>query len=68
MYSVTVSPKFEITIPKEICEFLQLQPGQELQLLQYQERLELIVPAEVEKMQGFLKGIDTSFERDEERF
>lgn len=42
MTIVTVSPKFQVVIPKEIGEALQLKPGQKVQLLQCQNRIEFI--------------------------
>mgnify|MGYP001611850271 FL=1 len=40
MLTVTVSPKYQIVIPKEIRNKLQLKPGQKLQLFQIGEKIE----------------------------
>jgi AbrB family looped-hinge helix DNA binding protein len=64
---VVISPKFQIVIPKEIREALHWQPGEKLQVFRYQNRLEFIPVKDVKKMRGFLKDIDTSIERDEDR-
>jgi AbrB family looped-hinge helix DNA binding protein len=67
METVTVSPKFQVVIPKGIRESLKLAPGQKIQALLYDNRIELIPVRSVKKMRGFLKGIDTSIDRDTDR-
>ncbi len=67
MSVVTVSPKFQVVIPREIREALRLQPGQKVQVLQYQNRVEFIPVQSMRKMRGFLKGIDTTVTRDGDR-
>jgi AbrB family looped-hinge helix DNA binding protein len=67
METVTISPKFQVVIPKAMCERLGLTAGQKVQVIAYDNRLELIPEQPIEKMRGFLKGIDTSFEREEDR-
>lgn len=67
METVTVSPKFQIVIPKEIRESLKLAPGQKIQALLYENRIELIPVRPIKKMRGFLKGIDTSIDRESDR-
>lgn len=60
MSVVTVSPKFQVVIPLAIRESMGLQPGQKLQALQYQNRIEFIPLRSIRSMRGFLKGIDTT--------
>lgn len=67
METVTVSPKFQVVIPKEIRESLRLVPGQKIQALLYENRIELIPVRPIKKMRGFLKGIDTTIDRDTDR-
>jgi AbrB family looped-hinge helix DNA binding protein len=67
METVTVSPKFQVVIPKEIRESLKLVPGQKIQALLYENRIELIPVRPVKKMRGFLKGIDTTIGRETDR-
>ena len=67
MNTVTVSPKFQVVIPREIRESLGLQPGQKVQVLQYENRIEFIPLRPIEQMRGFLKGIDKTIEREPDR-
>jgi len=62
---VTVSPKFQVVIPRQVREALELAPGQKLQAVVIGDRLELVPIVPMKTMRGFLKGIDT--ERDEEQ-
>jgi AbrB family looped-hinge helix DNA binding protein len=64
---VTVSPKFQVVIPREIREALGLVPGQKVQALQYQNRIEFIPVRAMREMRGFLKGIDSTVARDKDR-
>jgi AbrB family looped-hinge helix DNA binding protein len=67
MFTVTVSPKFQVVIPKAIRKSLDLQPGQKVQAILYEDRIELIPVKPMPSMRGFLKGIDTSIEREADR-
>ena len=42
MTTVTVSPKYQIVIPKEIRERMGIKPGQKLRALTYGNRLEFV--------------------------
>ena len=67
MTAVTVSPKFQVVIPKEIREALGIFSGQKIQMLTYQNRIELIPLKSMREMKGFLKGINTNVQRDKDR-
>lgn len=67
METVTISPKFQVVIPKRIRDTLKLSPGQKVQAIAYDNRIELIPVRSIKKMRGFLKGIDTSVRRAEDR-
>lgn len=67
MTSVTVSPKFQIVIPKEIRESMGIVSGQKVQITSYQGRIEVIPLKPMKEMRGFLKGIDTTVRREEDR-
>jgi len=67
MQSVTVSPKYQVVIPKIVRESLKLRPGQKMQVVEYAGRIELIPEREIKELRGFLKGINTEFKREEDR-
>jgi AbrB family looped-hinge helix DNA binding protein len=67
MAAVTVSPKFQVVIPKEIRRRLGLLPGQKVQVVVYGDRIELIPVRTAKRMRGFLKGIDTRVPREGDR-
>ena len=67
MVTVTVSPKFQVVIPKQVREKLRIQPGQKLQILQFDDRIEFLPLQNIKDMRGFLKGIDTEIQRDKDR-
>jgi AbrB family looped-hinge helix DNA binding protein len=67
MTIVTVSPEFQVVIPKDVREAVDIRPGQKLRVIAYWNRIELIPVRSIEKARGFLKGIDTSMERDGDR-
>jgi AbrB family looped-hinge helix DNA binding protein len=67
METVMVSPKFEVVIPRAIRESLSIRPGQKVQVLLYEDRIELIPVKPVKKMRGFLRGIETTIEREADR-
>jgi len=64
--TVTVSSKFQIVIPKGVRESLDIKPGQRLFVLEHRGCVELIPERPIARMRGFLKGLDASFEREEE--
>jgi AbrB family looped-hinge helix DNA binding protein len=67
MGTITISPKFQVVIPKAIREELGLLPGQKVQAIAYGERIELIPIRPIREMRGFLKGIDTAVDRESDR-
>ncbi len=67
MPTLTVSPKFQVVIPKQIRESLGLRPGQKIHATLFNGRIELIPLQPMNQMRGFLPGIDTTIERDGDR-
>ena len=67
MQSVTVSPKFQVVIPRPIRDRLRLQPGQKMRVIEYSGRVEFIPERDISELRGFVKGINTSFKREEDR-
>ena len=67
METVSVSPKFQVVIPKSIREALGLQPGQKLHAMRYGDRVELMPVRSLAQARGFLAGIDTTVLREGDR-
>ena len=67
MFLVTVSPKFQVVIPRAVREALGIKPGQKVQVVQYDNRVELIPVKPTKQTRGFVKGIDTTVERKSDR-
>ena len=67
MSVVTVSPKFQVVIPRHIREALKLEPGQKVQAFEYEGRVEFIPVRPAKALRGFLRGLDTSVPRERDR-
>jgi AbrB family looped-hinge helix DNA binding protein len=67
MDSLTISPKFQVVIPKHIRGALGLRAGQKVQAIQYGDRVELVPIVPAKQMRGFLRGIDTTVAREADR-
>jgi AbrB family looped-hinge helix DNA binding protein len=68
MDTVTLSPKYQVVIPKKIRERMKVRKGQKFQVFYFEGRIELIPVRNIKDMRGFLKGIDTSITRKKDRF
>ncbi|HEY0036584.1 MAG TPA: AbrB/MazE/SpoVT family DNA-binding domain-containing protein [Longimicrobium sp.] len=67
METATISATFQVAIPESMRERLNLRPGQQVHLIPYENRIEFIPLRPIEEMRGFLRGMSTDFERDEDR-
>ena len=67
MESVTVSPKYQVVIPKKVREQLDIKPGQKVQVIVFDGRIELMPIMPIEKARGFLEGIGSDIEREPDR-
>jgi len=67
METVTISPKYEVVIPSAIRKSLGVEPSQKVQVILYDNRIEMIPIKPIEETRGFLKGIDTTVERESDR-
>jgi len=67
MQTVKISPKYQVVIPKAIRNAMDLKPGQQIQIMQYQDRIEMIPYKNISDMRGFLKGINTEINRESDR-
>ena len=67
MTTLTLSPKFQVVVPKEIRDAMHLKAGMQMQVVQYGERIEFIPVRPMRQTRGLLRGMTTDFERDDER-
>lgn len=67
MTTVTISPKFQVVIPKLIREHLGLRAGQQVQVVEYEDRIEFVPLRSAREMRGFLRGISTDVPREDDR-
>lgn len=65
MRTATISSKFQVVIPREIREQLDIKPGQRVIFIPHKKSLRMIFVPPIEEGYGFLKGIDTTVEREE---
>ncbi|MFN2217160.1 MAG: AbrB/MazE/SpoVT family DNA-binding domain-containing protein [Anaerolineae bacterium] len=67
METVTISPKYQVVIPSRVRRLLGVEPGQKVKVILYDNRIEMIPVKPVEEARGFLRGIDTTVERESDR-
>ena len=67
METVKLSPKYQIVVPRAIRAALALEPGQHLDMVVVDGRIEVIPVPSTEEARGFLEGIDTTVPRDDDR-
>jgi len=67
METVTVSPKYQVVIPRSLRESLGIQPGQKLRMIQYGDRIECVPVKSIKDMRGFLKGMNPNMKRERDR-
>lgn len=66
MSIVTISPKFQIVIPREVRERLKLVPGQQLQVLEVEGHLTLSPVRPMSEYRGFLAGTNAIVDREDD--
>jgi AbrB family looped-hinge helix DNA binding protein len=66
MRATTISSKYQVVIPREIREQFDLKPGQKVVFIPHKKSLRVVIVPPIEEAYGFLKGIETEVERDEE--
>jgi AbrB family looped-hinge helix DNA binding protein len=67
METVTVSPKYQVVIPRVIRDALGIQPGQKMQVFRRGTHIELVPVRPVQELRGILAGADATVEREEDR-
>lgn len=66
MNTVTVSPKFQVVIPREVREALKVKAGQKMRVIAYDSHVVLIPVRPIQEARGTLKGIETDVQREKE--
>jgi AbrB family looped-hinge helix DNA binding protein len=66
MDTVTISSKYPMVIPRAIREKWNVKPGQKVRLIIIGNRLEVVPVRDIKEARGFLKGMSSDIERDEE--
>ena len=67
MTTVTVSPKFQVVIPRDVRKALGISAGQKVQVVALGDRIEFILVKPPRALRGFVRGIDTSVRREKDR-
>ena len=67
METVTVSPKYQVVIPRSVREKLDIRPGQQVQVIPYENRIEFIPLRPARELRGMLRGMSTDLVRESDR-
>lgn len=67
MTTVSLSPKFQVVIPKDVRRQIPIKPGQKFEVIAFQGHIELVPVVPIKKLRGIAKGITTEVERDDDR-
>lgn len=67
MTTVAISSKFQVVIPKEVRETLDLDSGMKVEVVPYEDRIELILLRPIKDLKGSLKGMNTTIIREKDR-
>ena len=66
MDTVTISEKYQMAIPRAIREKWGIKPGQKVRLIVYGNVLEVVPVRNIKEARGFLKGMSSDIEREED--
>jgi AbrB family looped-hinge helix DNA binding protein len=67
MEKVTISPKYQVVIPRSVRERLRLKPGQQVQVIAHEGRIEFIPLRPARELRGSLSGLSTELRREADR-
>jgi len=67
MTTVTVSPKFQVVIPREVRQSLGITPGEKMKVIALGDRIEFVPLKTARSLRGFIRGIDTAVRREKDR-
>lgn len=68
MSAVTVSPKFQVVIPKDVRNHYNVQVGMKFDVIAYGDIIQFIPIRPIKESRGSLKGIDTTIIREKDRY
>lgn len=68
MSSVTLSSKFQIVIPQDVRQSMDLKPGTKLSVLRMGRTIQLVPVPTLAELQAELRGCGTEFQREVDRF
>ena len=66
MHAVTISTKYQVVIPREVRQQFGLKSGQQVVFIAHKRSLRLVIVPPIQEAEGFLAGIDTDVQREEE--
>ena len=67
MPAVIISPKYQVVIPKAVRENYSLTPGDKIEIIELDGRIEFVPVRPVETLKGFIKNLKNTFEREADR-
>ena len=67
MTTVTLSSKYQFSIPKKLRKNHSIVAGMKFQIFAYEDRIELIPIKSIKSLKGVLKGMDTNIIREKDR-
>jgi bifunctional DNA-binding transcriptional regulator/antitoxin component of YhaV-PrlF toxin-antitoxin module len=66
MNTVTLTSDYQMNFPKEIFESAGFKAGTSFEVITYDNMVQLVPIKRIKSLRGMLKGMDTTFEREEE--
>ncbi len=67
MNTTTLSPKFQVMIPKKVREEMKLKAGTKFVVFSYDDRVMMVPEKSAKDIWGIAKGVDLNFEREPDR-
>ncbi len=67
MTTVTVSPKFQVVIPRDVRKSLGISVGQRIRVIVLGDRIEFIPVKPAKALRGFVRGLDSNVRREKDR-
>ena len=67
MPTVKVSSKYQVVIPREVRRITKIKPGTKVDVQVRDGEIVLVPVRPMKEMRGFLRGIDTTIEREPDR-